>query len=169
MALPFDHPLKDTERLLSNAYSINKFVDLIETVIFVLRKKDRQVSFLHLFHHCSMVLLVYLYTTFYGPAGPPAMMSLLNVIVHTLMYTYYFLSSISPAVQASLWWKKYITIAQLVQFAGLMMYCTLLVVQPDCKAPRLVAYGIGILSASFAVMFGRFYYRAYVVPNRKKV
>lgn len=35
-----------------------RMVDLIETVVFVLRKKDRQVSFLHLFHHCNTTLMV---------------------------------------------------------------------------------------------------------------
>ncbi|KAH8337133.1 hypothetical protein KR059_000955, partial [Drosophila kikkawai] len=169
ITMPLDHELKDVERLISNAYTINKFVDLVETVIFVLRKKDRQVSFLHIFHHISMVLYVYLYTTLNGPGGPSAPMMLMNVIVHTIMYTYYFLSSISPAVQASLWWKKYITIAQLIQFGGLMVFCIQMLAQSDCQAPRFVSYVIGALSASFTVMFGKFYYRTYVVNNQKKV
>ncbi|XP_020814000.1 elongation of very long chain fatty acids protein F-like [Drosophila serrata] len=169
ITLPQDNWLKGAERFLSNAYIINKFVDLLETVIFVLRKKDRQVSFLHLFHHIAMVLYVYIYGTLYGPGGSVSLMMLMNVIVHTIMYIYYFLSSISPAVQASLWWKKYITIAQLIQFAGMMMYCILILSQPDCQAPRPVAYVAGSLSATFAVMFGKFYYRTYVVKTRKKV
>ncbi|KAH8288690.1 hypothetical protein KR054_007948, partial [Drosophila jambulina] len=166
--LPLDHELKDMERLLGYGYTINKYVDLVETVIFVLRKKDRQVSFLHLFHHISMVVYVYLYTTLNGPGGPSSPMLLLNAIVHTIMYSYYFLSSISPAVQASLWWKKYITIAQLIQFAFLMVFCILMLAQNDCQAPRFVGYVIGAMSASFTVMFGKFYYRTYVVNSRKK-
>ncbi|KAH8243922.1 hypothetical protein KR032_011314 [Drosophila birchii] len=58
ITLPQDHELKGSERLFSNAYTINKYVDLVETVIFVLRKKNRQVSLLHLFHNISMVLYV---------------------------------------------------------------------------------------------------------------
>ncbi|KAH8288689.1 hypothetical protein KR054_007949, partial [Drosophila jambulina] len=169
ITLPLDHELKNTERLFSNAYIINKYVDLVETVIFVLRKKGRQVSFLHLFHHISMVIYVYLYATLIGAGGPSSPMMLMNVIVHTIMYTYYFLSSISPAVQASLWWKKYITIAQLIQFALLMVFCALMLAQADCKAPRFVGYVIGAMSASFTVMFGKFYYRTYVVNPLKKV
>lgn len=36
-----------------------KLSELIETVIFVLRKKQNQVSKLHIFHHFSTVTLVY--------------------------------------------------------------------------------------------------------------
>jgi len=36
-----------------------KISELIETVIFVLRKKQNQVSKLHIFHHFSTVTLVY--------------------------------------------------------------------------------------------------------------
>ena len=37
-------------------YFIIKIVDLIDTVIFALRKKQNQITFLHVFHHFSMVV-----------------------------------------------------------------------------------------------------------------
>ncbi|CAL1286984.1 unnamed protein product [Larinioides sclopetarius] len=45
--------------LLNPGYNlyILKFVDLLDTVFFVLRKKQNQVSFLHVFHHAGMCLL----------------------------------------------------------------------------------------------------------------
>ncbi len=36
-------------------YFIVKIVDLLDTVIFALRKKSNQITFLHVFHHFSMV------------------------------------------------------------------------------------------------------------------
>ncbi|XP_063225178.1 very long chain fatty acid elongase AAEL008004-like isoform X2 [Bacillus rossius redtenbacheri] len=36
-----------------------KVVDLIETVLFVLRGKEKQASFLHVYHHVATVLIVY--------------------------------------------------------------------------------------------------------------
>ena len=37
-------------------YFLVKLVDLLDTVFFVLRKKQNQVSFLHVYHHVGMVL-----------------------------------------------------------------------------------------------------------------
>jgi len=35
-------------------YYIAKITELLDTVFFVLRKKQRQISFLHLYHHTLM-------------------------------------------------------------------------------------------------------------------
>lgn len=35
-------------------YYICKIIELLDTVFFVLRKKQRQISFLHLYHHSLM-------------------------------------------------------------------------------------------------------------------
>lgn len=39
---------------------ILKVSEMSETVVFVLRKKWNQISFLHVFHHAAMVLLIFL-------------------------------------------------------------------------------------------------------------
>lgn len=39
---------------------------------------------------------------------------LINSFVHVIMYSYYGLSAIGPHMQKYLWWKKYITMLQLV-------------------------------------------------------
>lgn len=36
-------------------YLYNKYSDLTETFIFVLRKKQKQVSFLHVYHHIMVI------------------------------------------------------------------------------------------------------------------
>lgn len=38
-------------------YYVNKIIDLIETFVFILRKKSAQVTILHVSHHSLMVLL----------------------------------------------------------------------------------------------------------------
>ena len=35
-------------------YYISKLVEFLDTVFFILRKKDNQISFLHVYHHASM-------------------------------------------------------------------------------------------------------------------
>lgn len=44
----------------SLAIYILKASEMCETVIFVLRKKWNQISFLHVFHHCAVLILAYL-------------------------------------------------------------------------------------------------------------
>lgn len=166
--LPLDHEHKDRERYFSNLYLINKFIDLIETVFFVLRKKDRQISVLHVFHHASMPLAVYTGLIFNGYGGIATSYCLLNVLVHILMYTYYYLSSVSEAVQKSLWWKKYITIFQMVQFAVILACISYALWQPDCTVPTLTAYLAGILAFSFLLLFSNFYVRTYVLAGPKR-
>ncbi|KMZ04550.1 elongation of very long chain fatty acids protein F [Drosophila simulans] len=167
VSLPMDHKYKDRERLICILYMLNKFVDLVETIFFVLRKKDRQISFLHVFHHFAMAFLGYLYYYFHGYGGVAFPQCLLNTAVHVIMYAYYYLSSISQELQRSLWWKKYITIAQLVQFGIILLHCTITLAQPDCAVNRPLTYGCGSLSAFFAVIFSQFYYHNYIKPGEK--
>ncbi|XP_017037048.1 very long chain fatty acid elongase F-like [Drosophila kikkawai] len=168
LSLPWDHEGKDIERLFANAYYINKYLDLVETVFFVLRKKSRQISFLHVFHHVAVILASYLTQTLYDHGGLVAWMVVLNLIVHACMYTYYLLSSISPEVQkASLWWKKYITTIQLIQFALIMLHMIDMLMQSDCKAPRPGIYAFGFLYSALTVMFSKFYYQSYISPSQK--
>lgn len=37
-----------------------------------------------------------------------------NSFIHVLMYTYYGLAALGPHIAKYLWWKKYLTILQLV-------------------------------------------------------
>lgn len=38
-------------------YFISKGIEYLDTVFFILRKKFSQVTFLHVYHHCSMFTL----------------------------------------------------------------------------------------------------------------
>ncbi|KAH8384126.1 hypothetical protein KR009_012197, partial [Drosophila setifemur] len=166
--LPLDHEHKARERWLSYLYLVNKYMDLVETIIFVLRKKFRQISFLHVFHHVIMATLGYLYAVIGGWGGYVVPMCVLNVGVHVLMYVYYFMSSISTDVKASLWWKKYLTIVQLVQFSIAMVQQVYALTNKECNVNRPLVYLLTVLDLAFIVLFSNFYVRAYILPNRKK-
>ncbi|XP_017026474.1 very long chain fatty acid elongase F-like [Drosophila kikkawai] len=166
--LPLDHEHKNWERVLAYAYYFNKYMDLAETIFFLLRKKFRQITFLHVFHHFNLALFGYFYMTFSGYGGVMFPVCLLNVAVHIIMYTYYYLSSVSTKVQASLWWKKYITIVQLVQFLLGFIYFSNTLRRPNCDVSQTVIYPGMLLQISFFVLFGNFYVRAYILPGRKQ-
>ena len=39
------------------AYSLTKFIDYLDTVFFILRKKNRQITALHIYHHVSVPIV----------------------------------------------------------------------------------------------------------------
>nr|CAH7761848.1 unnamed protein product [Callosobruchus chinensis] len=93
---------------------ILKQVELVETIFFVLRKKFNQVSALHIYHHASSLFIAYIGCKFIG-GGMFAIPVMMNLFIHVMMYTYYYLSSLGPQWQKKLAvWKPKLTIAQMV-------------------------------------------------------
>lgn len=99
----------------SHTYFILKVADLLDTVFFVLRKKEKQISFLHLYHHTGMVVLTWNAAKYY-PGGHSIFTGFLNSIIHIVMYAYYLVSAFNPEYKNNLWWKKYITQMQIVSW-----------------------------------------------------
>lgn len=87
--------------------------DLVETFVMVLRKKQNQVSFLHVYHHITVVLIAWA-TVKYYPGGMAIIPTILNNGVHVFMYSYYFLSSYPQMPKYLRPIKPYITIVQMV-------------------------------------------------------
>lgn len=46
----------------------------------------------------------------------------INLVVHTVMYSYYFLATFGPGVKRYLWWKKHLTKMQLVNIRKLKIH-----------------------------------------------
>ncbi|XP_034476625.1 elongation of very long chain fatty acids protein F-like isoform X2 [Drosophila innubila] len=168
--LPLYHPDKQTERLLSYAYFINKIIDLLDTVFFVLRKSYKQITTLHVYHHVLMTYFMYWVFRYYGFGGQYDMMGLLNTFVHSIMYSYYLISVIYPEFRGNLWWKKYITKMQLLQFVLLLLQaCHVLIFNPTCKFPLFLQYLQVVQSTTMILMFSNFYYHAYLKPKPQKL
>jgi elongation of very long chain fatty acids protein 7 len=102
-------------------YFICKLIELLDTVFFVMRKKQRQISFLHLYHHAMMPICAWIGVRFV-PGGHATLLGLVNSFIHILMYAYYMLSAFGPKMQKYLWWKKHLTSLQLVQFSIILVH-----------------------------------------------
>ena len=76
----------DEQLVVGGGYYYLKIFDLLDTLIFILRKKDSQVSRLHVVHHVVIPCLVWLGIKFY-PYPIAGMTILVNTFVHILMYT----------------------------------------------------------------------------------
>ncbi|XP_076277601.1 very long chain fatty acid elongase 1-like [Lasioglossum baleicum] len=147
---------------------IIRLVDLTETVTFVLRKKERQVSFLHLYHHVSIILLGWYFTRFYA-VQITVIPLVINSIVHMVMYTYYFLSSFgdkAPKILQKV--KPLITIMQMIQFVILILYAVV-VYLPSCRLPTIVPIHIGNLNIIiYLILFYNFYRTNYKTQQKQK-
>lgn len=83
-------------------------------MFFVLRKKDKQITFLHMYHHTAMPMVSWGCTKYY-PGGHGTLIGVINSFVHIIMYFYYMMSAMGPQYHKYLWWKKYITTLQMVR------------------------------------------------------
>ena len=140
-------------------YYIAKIVELLDTVFFVLRKNQYQVTFLHVYHHTVMVMWSFYYLKYaFGEQG--VLIGFMNSFVHIIMYSYYLLAGLGPHMKKYLWWKKYLTGLQLVQFVTMITVLTVTSII-DCRVPKQVTFILFFLTASFLYLFLRFYLKSY--------
>jgi len=139
-------------------FYLSKFYEFFDTLFQLLRKK--KPIFLHTYHHIITLWLVWitLTTQFTNQWGD----ILANVFVHVFMYYYYYLTEIGVHV----WWKKYITKIQIVQFVvdmstHVMWYYYAKVAGHTCAGELWVYHFANFVIISFLVLFIKFYYDAY--------
>ncbi|XP_070557481.1 very long chain fatty acid elongase 4-like [Ptychodera flava] len=146
-------------------FFFSKLIEFMDTFIFILRKKNNQISFLHVYHHTTMPMLWWIGVK-WVPGGQAFFSAMINCFVHTVMYGYYLLAAMGPRVQPFLWWKKYITSLQLAQFV-IVMIQTILSLYIDCGYPRIVLYALAVYMVSHIILFGNFFNKTYRQPRTK--
>lgn len=146
-----------------------RYLEFFDTFFFVLRKKNSQISFLHVFHHGVVPTLMYIGLKFY-PVPFNALLPTTNMFVHIIMYAYYGLATF-PSVHKYLWWKRYLTTMQISQFALLLVHCSQPLVfmnYPGCNfPPGLVAVNSSI-GLVFLLLFISFYKQTYSDRRKKE-
>lgn len=147
-------------------YYFSKFTEFFDTFFFVMRKKTSQVSTLHVIHHGCMPMSVWFGVKF-TPGGHSTFFGLLNTFVHIVMYTYYLFSALGPQFQRYLWWKKYLTTLQMVQFVAIMVHAFQLLFI-DCNYPKAFVWWIGMHAVMFFFLFNEFYQHTYKANQARK-
>ncbi len=103
-----------TPGLWANLFIWSKFFELIDTAFLVLRKKP--VSFLHWFHHATVLMYCWDASQYQMPTG--IFFATFNYLVHAIMYTYYFIAAVTKPPN----WGMFVTVLQIVQmFAGMFV------------------------------------------------
>lgn len=167
-------------------YYIAKFTEFFDTFFFNLRKKTEHVSILHVIHHGCMPFSVWLGLKFApgkcdalttisqignthidfmwnilpSTGGHSTFFAMLNSFVHIIMYFYYMIAAMGPQYQKYIWWKKYLTSFQMVQFVAIFIHQFQLLFR-ECNYPKYFMVWIGFHGAMFLFLFSDFYKSKY--------
>ncbi|XP_021477386.1 very long chain fatty acid elongase 4-like isoform X1 [Oncorhynchus nerka] len=147
-------------------FFFSKVIELADTVFFILRKKNSQLTFLHVYHHGTMIFNWWAGAK-YLAGGQSFCIGLLNTFVHTVMYSYYGLAALGPHMQKYLWWKRYLTSLQLLQFVLLTTH-TGYNLFTECDFPDSMNAYVFFYCVSLILLFSNFYYQSYLSRKSKK-
>lgn len=103
----------------------------------------------------EMILIIFV---FLGEQG--VVIGILNSGVHIIMYFYYLVAAMGPQYQKFLWWKKYMTSIQLIQFVLIMIYMVTIALK-GCNMPKTLTFFFIANTLVFLYLFGNFYRKTY--------
>jgi hypothetical protein len=128
----------------------------LHTVVMIIRKKKQQLSFLHVYHHSTVVIACWLGCV-YLPGGDLFLVALLNSLGHVLLYSHYSLALLGYRC----YWKKHITELQIIQFLLFISQITYQLYSDCLPASRTFSYLFFAYVSSFVVLFSLFYRQQY--------
>uniref|UniRef100_A0AC35FJP0 Elongation of very long chain fatty acids protein n=1 Tax=Panagrolaimus sp. PS1159 TaxID=55785 RepID=A0AC35FJP0_9BILA len=149
-------------------FALSKVAELFDTVFLVLRK--RPLIFLHWYHHA--VVLVYSWHSAVELTAAGRWFIFMNYCVHSIMYTYYALTSMGFQIPRPL--AATVTILQTTQML-IGVYLSISVAYLKLTNPtqpcQQSATNLGIcffIYATFAFLFLRYFIRTYISEKGKR-
>lgn len=141
---------------------LSKWLDYIDTIFMSLRKKNEQISVLHVFHHASipMIWSFLLYTQ--DAFGTTGLGAFANSFIHVLMYSHYLVTSFGIENP----FKKQITRLQMAQFSILIMHSMVVAIMENEVDYRLAVVQF-FYQITMLLMFGAFYSRKFKKGSKK--
>lgn len=145
-------------------FYLSKFLELLDTLFILLSRSIRRLSFLHVYHHATVLVMCYLWLQTSQSLFPVALLT--NASVHVIMYGYYFLSAIGFRPS----WKRAVTDCQIIQFvfsfaiSGLMLHYHFN--GSGCSGIWGWCFN-AIFNASLLALFVDFHLKSYANLNKK--
>lgn len=163
------NPYSPTEVGMANViwlFYVSKMYEFFDTFIMIAKGSYRQVSVLHVYHHGS-IAAIWWAITYHAPGGDAYFSAAMNSWVHVVMYFYYLCSSLvgKDSRKKYLWWGKYLTQMQMLQFSLNLFQATYDMVT-DGPYPRWIITFLFWYMVSLLGLFGHFYVKRWVVPKR---
>ena len=107
-------------------------------------------------------VMLYCWHAYHNRVASGLWFTSMNLFVHSIMYTYYFVSMHTRDI----WWKKYLTLAQLFQFTCMNGQALVLYATGCSDAPPRVTGLYFVYIVSLFVLFLQFFVASYV-PKAK--
>ncbi|GAB5033393.1 gns1 sur4 family protein [Nannochloropsis oceanica] len=140
-------------------YYLQKYFEYLDTYFFILRRSFRQVTFLHLFHHASITVIVGSLMPFdFG--GDMYFPILANSLCHVAVYLHYFCTCLGlPS-----WWSSHLASLQLLQFASIFLQSSLAFYEgPSCGSPDFSKILMMVYMGSMLILFSDFFFKRYIL------
>jgi len=146
----------------------SKFYELGDTMLLCLKLKPTIP--LHLYHHVVMLFLCWSWVRYDWLEGS-VWCVIVNSIIHTFMYTYYLMTAIGKDV----WWKKFLTGAQIFQFLTGTGYVCIYMYQHytrvgGCGSPERIwaAWAAHFVNVTFIFLFAQFFVKSYLSKGKSR-
>lgn len=148
-------------------FALSKYAELFDTLWVLLKNPGRPVEFLHTWHHITVLLF-----TWYAEMwrfGVGYWFAIMNSLIHTFMYWYYFQMSIGGKPS----WARLLTVGQISQMiigTGLNAYWVYLYfndITCACGNPKLLLIACAVMYGSYLYLFCDFFVRKYIMGTSK--
>jgi len=140
----------------------NKYFELLDTLWMILRKKNEQVSFLHVYHHV-LLIWAWWYCCWVGLGGDCYFGATVNSFIHIIMYGYYTGALLKYDLKSI---KKNITNCQMVQFACVL--CHSIYVCNYRNVPIELPLAQGFVMVNMLYLFREFSNKEYAEKKKKE-
>jgi len=143
----------------SYMFYLSKYYEFLDTIFIILKKKE--LTFLHVYHHCLTASLCWIGMDTFTTNQWIGIV--LNTFIHVCMYYYYLMATIGKSV----WWKKYLTTMQMIQFCIVMfglIYWLILEYQNQPVGCNGELWSVGVCffgQVTFLILFYNFYSHTY--------
>jgi len=155
---------KTTMASVTWVFYMSKILDFVDTVFIVARRKWRQLSFLHVYHHSSIFMFYWLNVNVAGD-GDVYYTIVVNSFIHLVMYSYYACTTVGVTVPKPI--KRAVTHLQRIQFVSMVGQAAYLLYNSCAFPPRItITYAVYIIS--LFVLFTNFDRKTYGKPAAKK-
>lgn len=140
-----------------------RFLDYLDTLWIILRKKNYQLSFLHVFHHAIVPIGGYVGAIFAWKYPICTLVLPVNFTVHAFMFSYYTFRALRYSFAEKM--KIYITRLQIVQLLVGVTIGTFFFLNEEFDAPKYIQAIFLALGYFFLFLFLSFYMRTYKVKK----
>eukprot|EP00026_Physarum_polycephalum_P014776 Phypoly_transcript_15329.p1 GENE.Phypoly_transcript_15329~~Phypoly_transcript_15329.p1 ORF type:complete len:248 (+),score=33.33 Phypoly_transcript_15329:62-805(+) len=138
-----------------------KFLDLMDTFWIILKRKNDQLSVLHVTHHAT-VISIWGWLLWLGVGGTTVSFAAAgNSVIHTFMYLHYLLVSFKIKNIFS----KYLTSMQIIQFVLFLVHSILVRFYSNSELQRDIAWVQFAYQIYMIALFSWFYNKKYNVKK----